>query len=406
MKSSSSAIFEVGFAKRKITPKNPEGVYLAGFAPERLSIGLRDDLYARAISIRRGESEYNLVVLDLIGLMLPYVEKIRARLSPVARSNTTVACTHTHSGPDTLGLWGRALLGALPVESGIDSDYMEFVVEQAANAIVDAASNRKRARLFHHTAMLPYPNLIENIRERGNFDKRLGVLAVREAKGGNLLGMVLNFACHPELLWEKNRYVSADFVGDLCGRLEQESSAFVMFTNAALGGMVTPDIDELASTADREIFLRHFVDAIGNTAWKALFSDGVALEGELFTLRRRVLVPADNLQFRLMRHIKVLSREIRNGAFETEVSLSSIGGLFVAALPGEPLPAVGYEVLARIGAESSWLIGLANDELGYLLPRPYFDLPLYRYERSVSPGPDTTPALMEALHLLIRAARS
>ena len=56
------------------------------------------------------------------------------------------------------------------------------------------------------------------------------------------------------------------------------------------------------------------------------------------------------------------------------------------------------------------LIGLANDELGYILPQEDFEAPSDladpgdRYEESMSVGPETGPSVFAALEQLIAEA--
>ena len=64
--------------------------------------------------------------MDLIGLFLDDVERIRAK---VPGADVVVASMHDHEGPDTMGLWGPAM-----GQSGINEDYNSFVVDRVAEA--------------------------------------------------------------------------------------------------------------------------------------------------------------------------------------------------------------------------------------------------------------------------------
>jgi hypothetical protein len=54
-------------------------------------------------------------------------------------------------------------------------------------------------------------------------------------------------------------------------------------------------------------------------------------------------------------------------------------------LPGELLPEVSFEIIEKMNGFPRMLIGLANDQLGYMVP-PY-DFRSDAYEESVSQGP-------------------
>jgi hypothetical protein len=88
----------------------------------------------------------------------------------------------------------------------------------------------------------------------------------------------------------------------------------------------------------------------------------------------------------------------------SEVGRLDIGPASFALVPGEPTPLVGRAAEALLtarGARFSRTIGLANDELGYLLdPAKQYDDPEFAYEVSMSVGREAVPTLLEALQQL------
>jgi len=100
----------VGAASGSITPLT--ACYLAGYGGAGMSVGVHDSLYAKAVVITGQGGSVALLTLDCIGLMHPEVEIIRqkvAKLLPSANfnpGNIVVSSTHTHLGPDVVGLWG------------------------------------------------------------------------------------------------------------------------------------------------------------------------------------------------------------------------------------------------------------------------------------------------------------
>ena len=98
------------------------------------------------------------------------------------------------------------------------------------------------------------------------------------------------------------------------------------------------------------------------------------------------------------------------GWVTTEVNLIKIGGLWLATVPGEMLPKLGLALKASLteaGAKVPAVIGLANDELGYILPVDDFKYPLNplnpktHYEETNSIGKTIGPKVMEAVLSLI-----
>jgi len=98
------------------------------------------------------------------------------------------------------------------------------------------------------------------------------------------------------------------------------------------------------------------------------------------------------------------------GAVLTEVNLLRIGPCWLATVPGELLPKLGLAIkgnLLRAGARVAGIIGLANDELGYLLPEEDFAFPEdpfnpgSHYEETMSVGPQAGKLVVEAVQALI-----
>src|SRR5574337_642367 len=134
-----------GAAKSSITPDVHAGkVYMAGFGFNRLATGVHDDLYARCLAIGAGGKTLVVCAADLIGLFHPEALRVHAKVEAQLPGVTQVivASTHDHEGPDTLGLWGPALL-----KSGVNVQYLDWVVDRIADTAVRAARNMQEARM-------------------------------------------------------------------------------------------------------------------------------------------------------------------------------------------------------------------------------------------------------------------
>ena len=65
----------------------------------------------------------------------------------------------------------------------------------------------------------------------------------------------------------------------------------------------------------------------------------------------------------------------------------TLGDLAFLSVPGEVLPKLGDEILSKVPEKHGLLLGLGNDELGYIIHPEDWDNDLYKYERSMSVGP-------------------
>ena len=81
---------------------------LAGQLHRRLCEGIRDDLECNVVYLAKDGLQVLLINLDLAGLFEPnYLEQLLACVEAatgVPRRTIIITCTHTHDGPDTLGL--------------------------------------------------------------------------------------------------------------------------------------------------------------------------------------------------------------------------------------------------------------------------------------------------------------
>jgi hypothetical protein len=117
-----------------------------------------------------------------------------------------------------------------------------------------------------------------------------------------------------------------------------------------------------------------------------------------------VRVPLDNPLFQRAMSIGVLSRLglDPDGRVVTDVSLLDLGPVRLVAVPGELLPEPGMYLRAALGVPYRFLIGLADDELGYLLPSHAFIYPRDplrpgdHYEETMSVSRYVLPLLAEA----------
>ncbi len=457
-KHSPPAAIEAGAAIRTITPTvAPEGaaVWLAGYNPGRRATGVHDDLFARALVIRDrspGGRMVALCIVDLIGFFRADVEQVRMAVASrgIPLDSVVVASTHTHSGPDAMGLWG-----SFPGLSGLDPAYNARVVERCAEAIGEAVSNLRPA--IARIAVTTAPGLVEDSRLPRVLDERLRVLALDDAATGAALATLVNWSCHPECLDRKSTLVTADFCAPLLAMIEAERGGIGLFASGAIGGLMTPGGVTLADpqTGKRvpEDSFEHAVAlgrAIARRALEALATATPCRATPVGFRSREVDVPLENEMFRSAAALGVFGDRIRlytdgkpdpsadervifgrttrkpkGRDLRTEVGLLTLGEVSVLCIPGEIYPELvfgGVQDPPDSGADHPdapveppldsmlppgphFLIGLANDEIGYIIPRRQWDsAPPFAYSRGSaqygeinSVGPGAAAAIARAV---------
>lgn len=386
--------YRVGAAKVEITPSLQSTVYLAGFAPGRTATSIAHPLELSALALfdQRG-LQLVLVSADLIGLLNPVVQRIRSRVAHVVPPERLLVCaTHTHSGPDTLGLWGPSVLG-LPFRSGVNPDYLGSVVEAAGRAVEDAVAASRPVTLTAGAFATP-PHWVRNERKGGEHFTKAVTLCAHDDQGP--YAILLNFAAHPEALWEDNRAISPDYPGPCRQRLRELGWRHPLFFSGPLGAMLTPAVPSNAGLTERRRFVDYFGRMLAELAHGNAHTNQ-ELSGAITVASQRLRVVNANRNFGVARRMGFIDRPMADGTIQTEIMAARIGPLRLASIPGEPAPEIGHQVVRALGGEPAMILALGLDELGYILPAAAFRNRAYRYEQTMSVGPHMAGTVVETI---------
>jgi len=391
--------FRAGAASAEVSPE--PGLFIAGDARNRRFAGVHDPLFAKAVVLHDGATAVAVVTVDNIGLTRPDIETIRQRAATAAglpgltADRIVVSSTHTHSGPDVVGLWGEHELA-----SGRDEAYMQHLVATAAAQVTAAAAALRPATLRVASGVHELP-WVENVTEPGLLDRQMGVLQFLD-EGGRSIATLTNFACHPTVMDAVSDQVSSDYVAGFYRVMRERLPGEHLFLQGAIGGWVQPDKTGRSFT---------LADAYGaDVADRALaLLDGAERHAapRLRAARREFLVPLANPGFAALLEAGVLQRPLEEGHIRTEVALLEIGEAVLITHPGETSPQYSLDTRTLIDRPHSFVLGLAGDALGYILKPEYFEpdavFPSAAYLTATSIGPDTGPLTMENVAALARA---
>jgi hypothetical protein len=439
------ATVQVGFGERDITPalgKKP--VYMAGFGKNRKATGVHDPLMARAVVLAHQKVKIAIVSVDLVGLFQPFIENVRRQLPGF--TYVLVSCTHNHEGPDTLGLWGPNSL-----QSGVDPDYLTHVADGIVGAVQDADRARRAAEARIGTAKAP--DLLHD--GRLPIVKHDELVAIHFLHGSQNAGIVVQWNCHPETLASQNTQLSADFVFATVAYLKEKYHCPVVYLTGTVGGLMTslnvPVKDSQGNLLKDGTFEKteRYGRLVGQLAAQAIAAERPV---RLFPLEARsavVYLPMANPFYQLGWKLGVLDRQaflwsgdpskaepIRDKTspkgplcVRSEIGYLKLGDVEVAAIPGEIYPelvlgkvqdpadpgadfpdaAIEPSIYGQMKGPHRMLIGLANDELGYIIPKRQWDekapfcygRKTAQYGEGNSLGPETAPLLCEAFRKLV-----
>lgn len=395
----------VGAATIDLTPPSGAPVWLAGFGPNRPMRVLHDRIGAQCVLFDDGTRRVALVMADVIGLMQPSIRRIRALVGPAVE--VAVASTHNHASPDTIGFWGPALLSAVPHRSGLDPAYLAVLERRIAQLVGRAAAAARPARLRIGEAPLEAAGLITNLRPPFTIEQSALVLEARDEETDAAIASLVHFACHVEAMGPRSHGLGAGFPALLRAQLDEATGGTTMFVNGALGGMIVPQVEDSAGEDERRQLDRRIATAGVSAAREALRTARPLPAESVRLVRKAVEIPATNALFAWLETQGIVEPRPRgpSGALITEIGRLELGrDLALALAPGEPTPQVGAALEAQLKARGfahARVVGLADDELGYLLdPASQYDDPEFAYEVSMSAGRDVVPALLAAFAAL------
>lgn len=433
------AEFRAGAFKTVISPtlRDRPPVYMAGFGHNRAAFTVHDDLYARCLAFSAGRKPLVICEVDLIGLFLDDVERVRAK---VPGADVVVASTHVHEGPDTMGLWGPAV-----GHSGIDEDYNGFVVDRVAEAARGAMAAMEPATPFlAEVRGAELDSFIHDDRPPEVHDSALIILSLT-GKGGKRIATAVNWANHPETLGSRNTQMSADYPGFFYKRLEARLGGMAVLWNGAVGGMQSPlgaKVTDPATgkpAAERSFRKTQVLgQRIADLAADAVGGAKPARVDKVVFAERRITIPVTNRGFQAAAQAdlyKGRKKMTADGATTTLVGLIRMSDgsrpvLAIALVPGELYPELSVGGIERyagadfpdapiepsikpmLRAEHRMLIGLADDEIGYIIPKAEWDetapylqgAPKAWYGEENSVGPDAAARITSAIKDLVQSA--
>lgn len=355
---------------------------------------------------------------------------------------------HNHEGPDTMGQWGPsvALSGIDPAYLELVQTTVAARIGEAVAALEPARVFHGSIAVEDEGGSMM--NLFEDSRDPVVINNLMNVMRFAR-QDGSTIATVVNLGTHPEVLWSDNQQLTADFVYYLRKGVEEGVPGHfeglggtTLYVQSTCGGLITPGhvapytldgtlLTETNTFAAAEVFGQRYADF----AVRALDPMNGAVEDTQPFLRfrtREVFLTVENFLFQAASLLGILKRPLYHydpdAALDPEntpdilsqVVYLQVGLASMATVPGELAPEVflgGYDgsfaggyplvrpdnpnppdldaapgppylrdVLAADGSQFQWLIGLGQDEVGYLVPNYDYQLDAENPYLSEPPG--------------------
>jgi hypothetical protein len=400
---------------------------------------------------------------DLIGLFYDDVLTIRRAVeAQAADAFLIVACTHTHAGPDTLGLYGPN-----PLQTGIDGKYLASVDERISWTAVAAVRGMQPARMELARDVHPLLGLLQGVdRPPLMKDPFLFVMRLLTRSSGKTIATVVNWSDHPEVLGRNNAQITSDYPHWVRSYLENRFGGVALFFSGSIGklsplgdqvALLDPETGKVAADGTwRKAEL--LGSEIGRLAERAL-NRATSVNLNLLSIKSApVYVAMHNSHLRLAESAGVFAgrkplytdgkldrateerdvsgagrveyptgRDIQSEVDYVQLRAAGRAVAEMVTIPGEIYPELVNGGIARyrgadypeapfepvlrekLQSRYQFIFGLGNDEIGYLIPKAEWDeeapwllnAPKPWYGEINSVGPDAAGTVLRALVALI-----
>lgn len=344
-------------------------------------------VWARALSISNGDDTIILAVMDAVGWFRYYpaeicadcgTEAIRSALSAelgVPSTNMVISSTHTHASGNTI--------------SEIPRWYYEQVRDAVTQAMREAYATMRLATIDVGVTTSRWNNEDRRIVTRAVPDYEVQWLKATEVRG-EPIGVLYNYAAHPTVL-ASNDTLHAGYPGAANHKLEQDLGADVaMFIAGGLG--------------NQKVVRSRGIDGLGFRLADVIERDMIESprrlkRNDIASDVREMVVPGDNAVLLGARAANIFVRDIlppagggpgagRWGKNATTPSCVGAGFVTVNTLiggfrlgeaaimtaPGEIFSTISLVTKDYLeNAEVVFVLALANDQLGYIIPYEEFD---------------------------------
>ena len=244
---------KVAFDKIDITPKDYYGKPLAGYDRKERCLGKLDDIHAYGVLLSvkdEANKEKHLLLISVDILKLPfsigeYVKKtIVRRVNFVHPDEIIIHATHTHSSFDLTGEFyyqggALAFIKGVMFADNKNDKYIVWMADRISQMAERLINNLKPCKIAWKKEKFN-PNLVLNRRwPLRNTVPYLGIISFKSLNEEKIIGLVINYACHPTSLSFKNSKLSADYPGRIISKIEEltNNSIKCIYVNGPSGDL-------------------------------------------------------------------------------------------------------------------------------------------------------------------------
>ncbi|PFW57751.1 alkaline ceramidase [Bacillus cereus] len=394
---------KVGVCKVAITP--PVGIDFVGYHRETGINNIEEHIYGTIFVFEKDEMKTVFISIDNIGMLVEDTNMIRERVASELHmpfERITVVYTHTHSGPETVG------------DDPLVRSYKTLLVNNVVQGAITANNNLRSCEVGWGVTT---GEIGVNRRERtsdgkakmgtnveGVIDKRIGMLALRDAETKELCGIVVFCTAHPNVLKGDSDVLSADYPGMTREILENIVNCPVIIVQGAAGNVNAKYRSSREALKQMAYILSgHVLTMLPTVTYSRIvklrtISSTVQMQlkdiPEVDEIRSMAQLAEKqwgvNTDEWLTIVLEKYMQGIRQLRIDLEVQLFQVNDGMFSGIPMEPFSETALEMKERLQNEIAFLSGYTNGYIGYLPTKEEFAYGGYEVELSpVVYGPVT-----------------
>ncbi|GMW03257.1 MAG: hypothetical protein AMXMBFR84_43910 [Candidatus Hydrogenedentota bacterium] len=398
--SSTPGRLRAGWGKGSIIPR--VGIPLAGYGDRggKPSIGIADELFAKAIVMTDGHDKIALVGSDMLIVPENVADAVRAAVAEqtdLDPRNLLFNASHSHSGP---GGFGPGLMASMFMGK-YDPAIPEAITKGFVEAITSANGDLSEAKIA--SGRLDAPDYIRNRSREAAVDPGLNYMIVERDDGKRCI--VSRYSAHSTVLGGSNMKFSGDFPGYLQRALEREPDTFAVYLAGAVGSMGPKAPEGPDGFARAEAMGNALATRIKEACAGAAFETHVDIASTSAQFKTPPFQLRINPSWRVSPFLLGLAG-VDNDAW---IHGLRIGNQFFYGTPcdfsGEL--SVEMEAWAKEQGLALWVLSFNGDYIGYVSPARYYTTSKPSgddsYEMYVMSwfGPDQEAWFAEGLHQLV-----
>ena len=364
----------VCFHKTDVTPQRP--CRMGGYERKKESIGVLDPIEVNTMSLNVNQTTILLAMIDCICLEKNFVESIKKEVSKkikLPEEQIWISCIHTHSAP----CYFKLTFEQVPAETDLTNQLKLQVIEDLC---------------YCYQHMVPCTMQYEHCMIQGIYGNRNRKEAWSDKSfhvckffhDDQCIGAFANISTHPTILNGDNLLLSADLLGHVRNKLEQELQATVLISNGTCGDVSTrfyrngkETVEDCADQILQQYHKNKTIQTLNLSSGKRWSIDYDCISDFQHDpihqqIRKRIEDSPEMPMKQLFLHKCDIKESFGSFIMHLHADVIDYGSLLLITLPGDVLSSFGKMIKESFPEKIVILICYSGDYCNYLVPQEQY----------------------------------